>query len=104
MPDPRQITVHWPNTLNEKGTAMLWLGAWLVGAKGMEGDWFHSDRGAAVTAHDIPDEATGIRFRRWPAEGLSPEYADITPIESLTIDAATLPFEREQPFSLLSSD
>ncbi len=104
MSGARELIVHWPDTLNEKGAAMLWLGAWLVGAEGVEGDWFHSDRGAGVTNHEIPSDATGIRVRRWPAEGLSPEYVDITPIESLTIDAAALPFEREQPFSLLSFD
>ena len=98
------ITVSWPDTLNEKGKPMLWLGAWLVGSDGLEGDWFHSGRGGAETNHDVPSEATGVRVRRWPAEGLAPEYADIAPIESTTIDASTLPFEREQPFSMLSLD
>jgi hypothetical protein len=104
MTEDRSITVAWPETLNEKGKPMLWLGAWLVGSEGVEGDWFHSGRGGGQTSHEIPAEATGVRLRKWPAEGLAPEYADMTPIESSRIDASTLPFERPQPFSLLSFD
>jgi hypothetical protein len=96
-----EITVHWPDAPNEGGAPMLWLGAWLVGDQGVEGDWFHSGRGGAETAHPVPSEATGVRLRRWPNEGLAPEYADLIPAPTDPIEAADQLFEREQPFSLL---
>ena len=80
-----QLTVEWPSISNEHGDAMLWLGAWLIGDKGAEGEWFHSGRGGAQTRHDVPAEATGIRLRRWPNEGLAPEYADLIPITALQV-------------------
>lgn len=102
MTEALNITVLWPDIVNEKGKPMLWLGAWLIGSEGIEGDWFHSGRGGGETSHEVPPDATGVRVRKWPSEGLAPEYADMTPIESSRIDASMLPFERQQPFSLLS--
>ena len=101
MAQLREIAIDWPDTSNEAGSPMLWFGAWLVGSDGVEGDWFHSGRGVADTLHVIPEEATGIRLRRWPNEGLAPEYADLIPVPADAVNAASVAFEREQPFSLL---
>ncbi|MDA0352856.1 MAG: hypothetical protein O3A10_11675 [Chloroflexi bacterium] len=101
MAEPRDVAIDWPDLLNEGDQPMLWFGAWLVGDAGVEGDWFHSGRGAASTAHRVPSGATGIRLRRWPNEGLAPEYADLIPVPAGPVDAAEASFEREQPFSLL---
>lgn len=101
MPDNGELAIDWPDVANEHGDPMLWFGAWLVGNEGVEGEWFHSGRGAACTAHTVPPEATGARLRRWPNEGLAPEYADLIPTPSGQVDAADVLFEREQPFSLL---
>ena len=97
-----QLTVEWPSISNEHGDAMLWLGAWLIGDKGAEGEWFHSGRGGAQPRRDVPAAATGIRLRRWPNEGLAPEYAALIPITALQVNAAAVSFEREQPFSMLA--
>lgn len=101
MSEPPEVAIDWPDLANEDGAPMLWFGAWLVGNEGVEGDWFHSGRGAAQTAHPVPSEATGIRLRRWPNEGLAPEYADLIPVPADSVSAADMLFEREQPFSLL---
>jgi hypothetical protein len=99
----RQLTCHWPNSDNEHGAPMLWLGSWLVGAHGEEGDWFHSDRGAAISQHAVPQTATGLRVRRWPNEGLEPEYVDLTPVPPDAVLVDELPFERPQSFSMLAA-
>ena len=75
----RDLEIDWPELSNEHGDPILWFGAWLVGDEGVEGDWFHSGRGAARTTHAVPSDATGVRLRRWPNEGLAPEYADPDP-------------------------
>lgn len=103
MSGDRELTVDWPDLVNEDGAPMLWFGAWLVGDRGDEGVWFHSGRGGAHTAHDVPAEATGVRLRRWPNEGLAPEYTDIIPVPEGALDAADASFEREQPFSRLAA-
>lgn len=104
MVQHREVAVEWPDLSNEDDEPMLWFGAWLVGNEGVEGSWFHSGRGAARTVHPIPEDATGIRLRRWPNEGLAPEYADLIPPPAGTVSAADMLFEREQPFSLLPSN
>lgn len=96
-----QLTINWPDLANERGRPMLWLATWLIGAGGEEGDWFHSGRGAAVSHQMVPPDATGIRVRRWPAEGLAPEYADLVPVPRGTVDAGSFPFQRRQSFSRL---
>lgn len=101
MSGDREVTVSWPDLRNEDGAPMLWFGAWLVGDRGDEGTWFHSGRGGGRTAHAVPPEATGVRLRRWPNEGLAPEYADIIPVPDGVLDPADSSFEREQPFSRL---
>ena len=45
-----------------------------------------------------------MRLRKWPNEGLAPEYADVIPIPERTLAAESAIFEREQPFSLLGLD
>ena len=96
------IRIRWPDVENEQGRPMLWFGSWLVGADGSEGGWFHSARGGAEGAYSIPAGATGVRIRRWPNDGLEPEYADHSPLEDITELVATdLDFESRQQFSLL---
>jgi hypothetical protein len=103
------ITVHWPDSLNDFGRPMLWMASWLIGGAGEEGDWFFSGRIAdansgsdeGVGPHTVPAEATGIRVRRWPDEEFSPEYADVIPLRSDTIDIETLAFDRRQIHSRL---
>jgi hypothetical protein len=102
MTDHHEVCIEWPALENEDGAPMLWFGAWLVGHEGVEGSWFHSGRGEARTRHPIPSDVTGIRLRRWPNEGLAPEYADVMPVPEGWISAADVLFEREQPFSLLA--
>ncbi len=101
---PAHVRVRWDAGPNEKGQPILWLGAWLVGNRGEEGVWFHSGRGASLTEHAIPDDATGIRIRRWPNEGLSPEYVDLVKVWRGAIDTTALDFDKPQPFSVLSRD
>ena len=69
MTDNKSITVIWPPALNEDDSPMLWLGTWLVGTEGMEGDWFHSGRGEAETEHQVPESVPGMRLRKWPNGG-----------------------------------
>lgn len=81
---------------------MLWFGAWLVGAEGVEGDWFHSGRGAAEVEALVPPSATGLRLRRWPSDGFDAEYADLLAIDDLaTVWAGEIDFDTPQHFTLL---
>ncbi len=99
------ITVHWPDERNEQGRPMLWFGSWLVGGQGGEAGWFHSGRGAATTQAVVPPEATGVRIRRWPNDGLDAEYADILELAELReLRAAELDFDRRQRYSRLPED
>ena len=81
---------------------MIWFASWLVGAEGVEGGWFHSARGAAGIRVSVPADATGVRIRRWPSDGLDAEYADVFDLAGLaSIDAAGLGFDKEQRYSRL---
>lgn len=80
---------------------MLWLGSWLVGDSGVEGSWFYSGRGGGTSEIAPPEEASGIRLRRWPSDGLTPEYIDIG-LELDNVATAELDFDRRQPHSRLS--
>jgi hypothetical protein len=71
------LEVHWVAGLNEQGRPMLWFGSWLEGPEGHEGGWFFSGAGGTVTEHRPPHGATGVRIRRWPSDGLDPEYVDL---------------------------
>jgi hypothetical protein len=97
-----ELGVTWPVEQNEHGDQMLWAGAWLVGGVGEEGEAIYSGRGGERSRHPIPAGATGMRIRRWPNEGLEPEYVDVldlTLVEDLRPEQ--LDFERPQPFSRL---
>jgi len=83
---------------------MLWFGSWLVGDRGQEGGWFHSARGPAEGRYPVPPEATGLRIRRWPSDGLDAEYADVLRTDTAEIDAAALDFDTRQPYSVLPED
>ncbi|MEO8540447.1 MAG: hypothetical protein ABI577_11960 [bacterium] len=98
------ITVHWPDAANEHGRPMLWFGSWLNGSSGAEGSWIYSGRGGVAVAYPVPEEATGLRVRRWPNEGLDAEYVDVTPLNGVaTVIADSLDFDAPQPFSRLQS-
>jgi hypothetical protein len=99
-----EIRVHWPDLENEHGGRMLWFGAWLVGRAGDEGGWFYSGRGGEVTGHEIPTEASGARLRRWPSEGLDPEYVDVPVSGDADVDPLLFDFDRAQPHSRLRRD
>lgn len=94
------ITVHWPNIPNEHGDRMLWHGSWLVGNEGGEGPQFYSGRGGDVDTYQAPSQATGVRLRRWPNEGLDFEYADILDLSaSPSISADELEYDKRQHFA-----
>ena len=101
----RMVRIRWHLAESDFGLPMPWFGAWLVGDGGEEGDWFHSGRGAAETACEAPAEATGVRLRFWPSEGLTPEYVDLPLGEGdCEIDTAELDFGRPGRHSRLPDD
>jgi len=101
MPGTRTARVTWQAGKNEQERPLLWFGSWLVGEDGEEGDWFYSGFGETPTEHEAPEGVTGIRIRRWPSEGLDPEYVDIPLAERVELDVNTLDFYREQAYSRL---
>ncbi len=101
----RMVRIRWHLAESDFGLPMPWFGAWLVGDGGEEGDWFHSGRGAAETACEAPAEATGVRLRFWPSEGLTPEYVDLPLGDGdCEIDTAELDFGRPGPHSRLPAE
>jgi hypothetical protein len=97
------IRVNWPRESNEHGRPMLWFGSWLSGDTGAEGAWFYSGRGGDAGEYPVPPQATGLRVRRWPNEGLDAEYADVLPLDGRTAVAIEeLDFDAPQPFSHLA--
>lgn len=83
---------------------MLWFGSWLTGSAGFEGGWFYSGRGGESAEYPIPANATGVRIRRWPNEGLDAEYADVLAVDRLAeLSPAALDFDAPQPFSRLDA-
>ncbi len=105
-----KLRVRWHAATSDFGLQMPWFGSWLIGAEGLEGEWFHSGRGAALTEHQAPADASGVRLRFWPSEGLDPEYIDIDlprnlpgDAETHLIDTASLDFDRPGPHSRLVS-
>jgi hypothetical protein len=70
---PRSIHLDLPRLINEQNEPMRLLASWLLSEH--EGAVFYSGIGGAVTAL-IPKQAIGFRLRRWPSEGLAPEYLD----------------------------
>lgn len=98
-----EVAVTWPICQNEHGGHMLWYGSWLVGQDGAEGRGFYSGRGGTVASYPVPAGAIGLRVRRWPNEGLDPEYADVlAPAVPARVAAGDLPFDDRQHFSLLA--
>lgn len=71
---PAVLHLRLPALANEQHEPMRLLASWLVG--GGEGANFYSGTGGAATAHPVPAGARGYRLRRWPSEGLAPEYLD----------------------------
>lgn len=100
----RTVRIRWHGATSDFGLSMPWFGSWLIGAEGVEGDWFHSGRGAAETEHNVPPGATGVRLRFWPSEGLDPEYVDVPlprDAETHVIETAALDLDRPGPHSRL---
>ena len=100
----RTVRIRWHGATSDFGLSMTWFGSWLIGAEGVEGDWFHSGRGAAETEHQAPPGATSVRLRFWPSEGLDPEYVDVplaADAETQLIDTAALDLDRPGPHSRL---
>jgi hypothetical protein len=92
-----------PEELNEHGDRMLWYGSWLVSEDGVEGDGFYSGRGGVSGRYAVPASAVGLRVRRWPNEGLEPEYVDVMGLAHVQeLCAGDLNFDVTQPFSRLS--
>jgi hypothetical protein len=81
---------------------MLWFGSWLSGDDGSEGDWYYSGRGGEFGRYDVPGNATGVRIRRWPNEGLDAEYVDVLSFRGETIAADALDFDAPQHYSRLN--
>ena len=97
----RLVTVRWDVLPNEHGGKMLWLGSWLVGNSDVEGPWFYSGCGGGMSEIVPPEDASGIRIRRWPSDGLTPEYNDVG-LDIGSIATSELQFDRRQPHSRLS--
>jgi hypothetical protein len=70
---PRSIHLELPHLTNEQDEPMRLLASWLLAEH--EGALFYSGTGGTVTAV-IPQHAIGFRLRRWPSEGIAPEYLD----------------------------
>ena len=98
MPD---LKIIWHEQTSDFGQPMPWFGSWLIGDGSVEGDWFHSGRGAAETTHQPPHDAVGVRLRFWPSEGLDPEYIDLPLPESALIETITLDYDHPGPHSRL---
>jgi hypothetical protein len=51
----------------------------------------------------VPADATGLRVRRWPNEGLDAEYVDILKLEGLgELSPESLDYDAPQPYSHLA--
>jgi hypothetical protein len=99
-----ELVIPWPVETNEHGERMLWAAAWLVGGVGEEGEAIYSGRGGEHGRYPIPAVATGVRIRRWPNEGLEPEYVDVLDLAGgEELRPERLDFERPQPFSRLGA-
>jgi hypothetical protein len=70
---PITLSIELPRLINEQGEPMRLLASWLLAAH--EGAVFYAGVGGRVTVA-VPDGALGYRLRRWPSEGLAPEYLD----------------------------
>ena len=98
-----ELVITWPVEANEHGGRMLWAASWLVGGVGEEGEAIYSGRGGERGRYPVPAVATGVRIRRWPNEGLEPEYVDVLHLSGDELRPERLDFERPQPFSRLEA-
>lgn len=71
--DPAFLYLDLPRLTNEQHEPMRLLVSWLLPAH--EGAVFYGGSGGAVLS-PVPPDAVGFRLRRWPSEGLAPEYLD----------------------------
>lgn len=71
---PPVLHLDLPPHRNAQDEPVRVLATWLLGE--YEGGIFFSGRGGTAIRQPVPAEATGIRLRRWPSEGLAPEYLD----------------------------
>lgn len=70
---PRSMHLEFPRLINEQDQPMRLLASWLLAEH--EGTIFYSGSGGTVTA-PVPHQAIGFRLRRWPSEGIAPEFLD----------------------------
>ncbi|MGH2586199.1 MAG: hypothetical protein ACRDJE_14900 [Dehalococcoidia bacterium] len=70
---PATLSIDLPRLINEQDEPMRLLASWL--GEEHEGEVFFSGSGGVLTV-PIPPDALGYRLRRWPSEGLAPEYLD----------------------------
>jgi hypothetical protein len=70
---PRSLHLQLPRLINEQDEPMRLLASWLLAEH--EGPVFYSGTGGDLSA-PIPPQAIGFRLRRWPSEGIAPEYLD----------------------------
>lgn len=97
-----ELAITWPVEDNEHGEQMLWVGTWLVGGSGLEGEGIYSGRGGEQRVYAVPATATGLRVRRWPNEGLDAEYVDVLDLSTRReLRPEQLDFDVRQPFSRL---
>src|SRR5438128_2437573 len=100
----RTLVIHWPYLPNEHGERMLWFGSWLAEGVDAESSWFYCGRGGERGAYAVPDGATGVRIRRWPNEGLDPEYVDVFDLaDKQELRPEALDFDAPQRFSRLEA-
>ena len=71
--DPAFLYLDLPRLTNEQQEPLRLLASWLLPEH--EGAVFYAGTGGAVMT-PVPAAATGFRLRRWPSEGLAPEYLD----------------------------
>lgn len=69
------LRLHLPALINEQDEPMRLLCSWLL-TEDNEGPNFYAGAGGEPTTHPIPPGVRGYRLRRWPSEGIAPEYVD----------------------------
>jgi hypothetical protein len=101
---PRIIQhVKLAKTTNQQSRPMKWFISWLVGTGASEGEQVYSGEACTLTDISVPAEAVGLRIRKWPSEGLHPEYVDVL-LASISdeLDSEALDFDMPQVNSMLT--
>jgi hypothetical protein len=99
------ITIAFRPRYNEQGEHMLWMVSWLVNEEGQEGEWFYSGSGGESSDFAVPQGTLGLRIRRWPTNGLDPEYVDLSLAEIHgPVSDRGLRFDHRQRFSRLQEE